>query len=125
MTEGSLISLTSMITCSTASTEGGSVLRMLRHPMTNLDGPIDPRFDHPFIPEEHKDIMYKQADLSHLDPDQQEQVYNLIREFWSVLFEERGVFDPVKNYECIINTGTARPIAIKKILYGERETVIM
>jgi hypothetical protein len=92
--------------------------------MPNLDGPIDPHFDNPFIPEEHKDIMRKQTDLSHLNPDQQEQVYNLICEFWSV-FDERGVFVPVKNYECVIDTRTAPPIAVKKIFYGEQETVIM
>jgi hypothetical protein len=37
----------------------------------------------------------------------------------------RGVFVPVKNYECLINTGTARPISVKKILCGERKTIIM
>ena len=63
-------------------------------------------------------------DLSHLTTDQQNQVYDLIREFWPV-FDARGVFVTVKNYECVIDTGTARPIAVKKILYGERETVIM
>jgi hypothetical protein len=106
------------------SIDRGPVLRKLCHPMPNLDGPIDPRFDHPFIPGEHEDIMRKQADLSHLGPNQQEQVYNLIREFWSV-FDKRGVFVPVKSYECVIDTGTARPIAVKKILYSEQETVIM
>jgi hypothetical protein len=106
------------------SIDGGPVLRKLCHPMPNLDGPIDPPFDHPFIPEEHKDIMRKQADLSHLNPNQQEQVNNLIREFWSV-FDKRGVFVPVKNYECVIDTGPTRLIAVKKILYGEQETVIM
>ena len=31
----------------------------------------------------------------------------------------------MKNYECVIDTGAAHPIAVKKILYGEQETVIM
>jgi hypothetical protein len=106
------------------SINGGPVLRKLCHPMPNLDGPIDPCFDHPFIPEEQEDIIRKQEDFSHLNPNQQEEVYNLIREFWSV-FNERGVFIPVKNYECIIYTGTTQPIAVKKILYGKQETVIM
>jgi hypothetical protein len=106
------------------SIDGGPVLRKLRHPMPDLNGPINLHFDHPFIPAEHKDVMRKQVDLSHLESDQQEHVYSLICEFWPV-FDERGVFVPVKNYECVINTGTACPIAIKKILYGERETVIM
>ncbi len=106
------------------SIDGGPVLRKLRHPMPNLNGPINLHFDHPFVPAEHKDVMRKQVHLSRLESDQQEQVSSLIREFWQV-FDERGVFIPVKNYECIINTGTARPIAVKKILYGEQETVIM
>ena len=104
--------------------DGGTVLRKLRHPMPDLNGPIDPSFDHPFIPEEHEEILRKKVDLSHLDPKQQTQVYDLIREFWPV-FNKRGVFVPVKNYECVIDTGAAHPIAVKKILYGKRETVIM
>jgi hypothetical protein len=63
--------------------------------MTDPEGPVDPRFDHPFIPEEHKDITCKQVDLSHLNPNQQEQVYSLIHEFWLV-FDKMGVFVPVK-----------------------------
>ncbi len=106
------------------SIDGGPVMQKLHHPMPNLDGPIDPCFDHPFIPEEHEDIMHKQADLSHLDPNQQEQVYNLTREFWLV-FNKRSVFVLVKNYECVIGTGTVQPIAVKKILYSKGETIIM
>jgi hypothetical protein len=83
--------------------------------MPDLEGPVNSRFDYPFIPEEHEDIMRKQVDLSHLNPDQQEQVYSLICEFWLV-FDKRGVFITVKNYECVIDTGTARPIIVKKIL---------
>ena len=102
------------------SINGGTVLRKLRHLMPNLNGPVDPSFDHPFIPEEHEEILRKKVNVSHLHPDQQTQVYNLIRECWPV-FDERGVFVPVKNYECVIDTGNARPIAVKKILYGERQ----
>ena len=68
--------------------------------------------------------MRKDLDLSHRPFDVQEQVYSLIREFWSV-FNGKGYTVPVKNYECIIDTGTARPIAVKNILYGENEAVIM
>ena len=92
--------------------------------MPALNGPIDPRFNNPFIAKQHEALMCKKTDLSHLDPDLQEKIYSVIREYWSV-FDEWGVFIPVKNYECMIDTGNAQPIAIKKILYGERETVIM
>jgi hypothetical protein len=92
--------------------------------MANLDGPIDPRFYSPFIPKQHKDQMWIQVDLSHLKPDFREQVYNLIHKYWSV-FNKQGVFVPVKYYKCVIDTGTAQPIAVNKILYGAQETIIM
>ena len=41
------------------------------------------------------------------------------------MFDSKGFFIPVKNYECIIDTGNAHPITVSKILYGERKTVIM
>ena len=68
--------------------------------------------------------MRKELDLSHLPLDVQDQIYSLIRELWSV-FNSKGVTVPVKFHECVINTGSAWPIAIKKIHYGEKETVIM
>ncbi len=41
------------------------------------------------------------------------------------MFDEHGIFTPVRCYECVIDTGNAAPIAIKKILYGPREIPIM
>jgi hypothetical protein len=41
------------------------------------------------------------------------------------VFNDRGTFTPIKSYECVIDTGTAAPISIKKINYGTRETPIM
>jgi hypothetical protein len=104
--------------------EGGPILQKLRHPVPDLDGDVDPAFHAPFVPVKHEDQMRKDLDLSHLDPHLQEQIYGLIKQYWSV-FDEKGVFVPVKNYECVINTGTSRPISVKKILYCERETIIM
>ena len=63
------------------SIDGGPVLRKLRHPMPDLQGPVDPSFDYPFVPEEHEAIMRQKVDLSHLTTDQQHQVYDLIRDF--------------------------------------------
>ncbi len=104
--------------------DGGPVLRKLKHPVPDMNAPVDPAFFSEFIPEKHEAQMRQEVDLSHLDPDLQEKIYILIREFWSV-FDSKGIFVPVKSYECIIDTGNARPIAVKKNLYGERETVIM
>ncbi len=68
--------------------------------------------------------MKRDMDLSHIEPDLQERIHHILRCHWSV-FDEKGVFVPVKHYACVIDTGNSRPIAVKKILYGEQETVIM
>jgi hypothetical protein len=49
---------------------------------------------------------------------------HLIKKYWSV-FDNRGVWVPVKNYECVIDTGDAPPIAVKNISYGPKEIPIM
>jgi len=104
--------------------DGHPILCKLLHPPPALDGKVDPSFLSTFDPAVHKTRMREELDLSHLPLEVQNQVYSLVREFWLV-FDSKGVTVPVKFYECIINTGTARPIAIKKILYGENEAIIM
>jgi len=103
--------------------DGGTILRKLKHPAPSLDDP-DPCFHFPFEEALHGDRLREQLDLSHLDPSIQLAVTNLIKEFWSV-FDVRGVWVPVKNYECVINTGNAHPIAVKKIHYGPKGIPIM
>ncbi len=104
--------------------DGGLILRKLKRPKPDLNAPPDHAYHLPFIPKKHEAQMHQDMDLLHLSPNLQEQVYGLIREYRSV-FNSKGIFIPVKNYECVIDTGNARPIAVKKILYGERKTVIM
>jgi hypothetical protein len=41
------------------------------------------------------------------------------------VFDKNGVFVPVNHYECVIDTGDSLPIAVKKILFGPKETSIM
>jgi hypothetical protein len=62
-------------------------------------------------------------DLSHINDTLQTRIYDLIKKYWSV-FDKRGVWVPVKNYECVIDTGNAPPIAVKKIYYGPKEIPI-
>jgi hypothetical protein len=85
--------------------DGGPVLQKLRHPAPPLDDPDD-LFPFSFIEDLHGDRMRKDLDLSHLAPDLQQQIYTLIVKYWSV-FDDRGVFVPVRNYECVIDTGDA------------------
>jgi hypothetical protein len=63
-------------------------------------------------------------DLSHLDDALQTRIYDLIKRYWSV-FKDHGVCVPVKNYECVIDTGNALPITVKNIRYGPKEIPII
>jgi hypothetical protein len=72
----------------------------------------------------HREHLHQELDLSHLDPPIHDQVYKLLQKYWSV-FDKKGLFVPVKDYQCSINTGSARPICVKKINYGPRKIPIM
>jgi hypothetical protein len=81
-------------------------------------------FSFPYDESLHGARLQKDLDLSHLDVALQQTIYALIIKYWSV-FDERGVFVPVRNYECVIDTGNAHPISVKKIMYGPNELPIM
>ncbi len=104
--------------------DGSPILWKLRHPQPDLNAPINPLYYLPFISEKHEAKMRKDMDLSHLPPALQEKLYSIIREHWLV-FEEKGIFVPVKNYKCMIDTEWAQPTAINKILYGKGKTKII
>ncbi len=93
--------------------EKGPVLRKLRHPPPPLNK-VDPSFDFLFNEALHGAHLCQQLNLSHLNDTLQARIYALVKKYWSV-FVERGVLVPVKNYECIIDTGDAPPIAVKNI----------
>jgi hypothetical protein len=103
--------------------DGGPVLRKLRHPAPPLEE-IDLHFDFAIDEALHGERLRQQLDLSHLNDALQTKIYDLIKKYWSV-FDDRGVWVPVKNYECVINMGDAPPIAVKKIYYGPKEIPIM
>jgi hypothetical protein len=60
----------------------------------------------------------------HLEPHVRDKVYAIVQKYWSV-FNDKGIFIPIKNYKCVIDTGDAQPITVKKINYGLKETPIM
>ena len=105
------------------SIDGGRIIRKRKHPAPQLDV-IDPAFHATYNEALHGDRLRKELDIGHLPQDIQTQVYALFIEFWSV-FDEKGLFVPVKDYECVIDTGSARPISVSKINYGPREIPIM
>ncbi len=85
---------------------------------------VDPIFNWEYSDELHGDKLRTDLEISHLSPEHAATLIKVIKKYRCV-FDKRGTFTPICNYECIINTGTAAPIAIKKILYGPREISIM
>jgi hypothetical protein len=103
---------------------GGPVVRRRKHRSRDLDD-IDPTFDVKFDKELHGEKFRAEFKPSPLLSDEENaELEALLKEFWCV-FDDTGLFIPVKDYECVIDTGTAPPIAIKKINYGPLETPIM
>jgi hypothetical protein len=84
----------------------------------------DLEFNYVFSKANHGNRLTKELDLSHLLPEQGTKLATLIKRYWCV-FNDRGTFVPVRNYQCIIDTGNAIPITIKKIHYSPREIPIM
>ena len=81
-------------------------------------------FTFPYDEALHGKRLSKDLNLSHLEVMLQHTLYALVQKYWSV-FDDRSVFVPVHNYECVIDTGDAHPIAVKKIMYGPNELPIM
>jgi hypothetical protein len=86
-------------------------LHKLKHPPPSLDE-VDPKFFSAYDESKHGVQLKKDLDLSHLEPTILNQIYVLVKKYWSV-FDSKGIFIPVKNYECVIDTGDAKPIAVK------------
>jgi hypothetical protein len=53
-----------------------------------------------------------------------ESIYKLLQKYWSI-YDDKGLFIPVKDYKCAIDTRSAHPICVKKIHHGPREIPIM
>ncbi len=102
---------------------GGPILHKLKHPPPLFDE-MDPSFFCAYDESTHFEQLQKDLALLHLKPHVRNTVYAILQKYWSV-FNDKGVFIPVKNYKCVIDTGEAQPIAIKKTIYGPKEPPIM
>ncbi len=103
--------------------DGGSILRWRKHPAPSLYD-VDPAFLSTYNESIHGAKLRQELDLSHLSAPVRASVHHLILKYWSV-FNDKGQFVSVKDYSCVINTGSAKPIAIRKIHYGPRKIPIM
>ncbi len=68
--------------------------------------------------------MATELDVSHLEPSQAARLIALIKKYWTI-FDERRTFTPMCGYQSVIDTRNAKPIALKKIMYGLIEMVTM
>jgi hypothetical protein len=106
------------------SLDGGPLLRKRCHPAPAFDN-IDPTFNHAYDEALHGAQFKEEFKPSPLLSDSEnKELEELIKQFWCVV-DHRGLSVPVKDYLCHINTGTARPIAVKGINYGPYKTPIM
>jgi hypothetical protein len=103
--------------------DGGTILCKRKHPAPKLAN-INPQFHAVYDKKLHGNQLHRDLDLSHLVPSLRAQVYGLIQKYYS-MFADKGQFIPMKDYSCVIDTGSAKPIAIKKNHYGLQETPIM
>jgi hypothetical protein len=99
------------------------ILCKLKHPPPSLDE-VNPKFSCTHGKSKHGAQLKNDLNLFHLEPAIRNQIYALVKKYWPV-FDDKGVFVPVKNYKCLIDTGDPKPIAIKMILFGPREIPIM
>ena len=72
----------------------------------------------------HGAILCTELDVSHLTPPQQTVLTDLIKKYWRV-FSKEGVTTHVKDYECEIDTGDAKPIVCRNATFGPRELPII
>jgi hypothetical protein len=101
--------------------DGHTVLRKRKHPPRPINDAFNVLYDEAL----HGDKFRKEFKPSlWLTADQNEQVAQLIKKYWC-LFDDTGLFIPVKDYECEIDTSDSPPIAVKKINYGPYEMPIM
>jgi hypothetical protein len=103
--------------------KGGPILCKQIHPMPALND-INPQFATTYDKTVHGARLRKELDLSHLNPPVWDVIYKLLQKYWPV-FDDKGLFIPVKDYKCSIDTGSAHLICIKKIHYELREIPIM
>ena len=84
---------------------------------------MDPNFGEEFNLATHGPEL-DQISLSHLTISQQSTLKSLLQKDWRI-FSKKGVTVPVKDYQCEIDTGNARPVACKNPTFGPLELPII
>ena len=101
----------------------GRLLRKRVHDPPKLQE-IDPDFGEEYDEDKHGEILRAELNIAHLTPMQKEILTAVIKKYWRV-FSKKGVTKPVKDYECEIDTGDAKPIRCKNPNFGPMETPLI
>eukprot|EP00956_Cyclotella_meneghiniana_P009863 scaffold13641_cov42-Cyclotella_meneghiniana.AAC.7 len=101
----------------------GKVLlkRKRKHDMRSS---IDSTFNVPYDETKDDEYLRENLKISHLSPEKQADIEKLVKEYWPV-FRPEGMSIPVLDYQCHIDTGSARPVRTKRTNFGPRESKIM
>jgi hypothetical protein len=92
---------------------------IIQHSSPPLDD-VDPRFEPHYDKARHGEGLRSELDFSHLVPPICNHGNSLLQKYWSV-FDDKGLFIPVKDYKCFIDMGSTRTICVKKIKYDPWE----
>ncbi len=86
---------------------GGVIQQKKKFPTPPIDV-VDPVFNWEYSDELHGDKLWTDLDVSHLSPEHVAALLNVIKKYWCV-FDKRGTFTPVRNYEWIIDSVQVQP----------------
>ena len=86
----------------------GRLLRKHKHNSPNLQD-IEPDFGEVHDENKHCETLCAELTIAHLTTVQQSVLTAVVKKYWRV-FRKKGVTTLVKDYECEIDTGNARPI---------------
>ena len=103
--------------------KAGHLIHKQKHadpPLTETDHNLGVEYNEKM----HGAMLCDELDVSHLTSSQQITLTALIKQYWRV-FSKEGITTPVKDYECEIDTGDAKPIACPNATFGPRELPII
>ena len=85
------------------------------------DSSLLPAFGKYYDEAKHGQIFKEELNVDHLSPLQESILTAVAKKHWRV-FSKKSVTTPVKDYECEIDTGDAKPIRCKNPSFGPLET---
>jgi hypothetical protein len=98
--------------------DGGPILCKLKHPPP-LFNEVDPAFFCAYKESTHGEQLQKDLDLLHLKPNVRNEVYAIVKKYWSII-NNKGVFIPVKKYNVSLTPEMHSLLPSRKSSTGQR-----